>query len=148
SISTPNTQYSVTHIHLPLQFTRFFGREEEVSRLSEILSLATASPCHLFTLTGVGGSGKTRLAIETAGIIAEAFPGGVWFVPLADLSDPRLIPGAILDALRLPHSPQVEPLDQVVGYLSGQAGHVLLVLDNFEHLLLAERRKSEDGAAV
>jgi len=130
---------------LPLQFTRFFGREEEAARLTELLSrrsrvesrkqpdsrLSTLDS-RLITLTGPGGIGKTRLAIEAAGRLAETFGGAVWFVPLADLTDPRLIVGAIQAALRLPPSPNVEPLEQVVAALSQQPS--LLVLDNFEHL--------------
>src|SRR5262249_54184513 len=137
------------NVHLPLQFTRFFGREEEIARLTEMLAPLTPHASRLLTLTGPGGTGKTRLAIETARQLSEAFLGGLWFVPLADLSDPRLIPGAILDALRLPRSPQQEPLDQVVEFLyrrdvqrisSGTVGAdvrctSLLVLDNLEHLL-------------
>src|SRR5262249_3065139 len=147
----------------PLQFTRFFGREEEIARLVHLL---TSSPLHLLTLTGPGGTGKTRLAIEAAIRLSEAFPGGIWFVPLAGLTDPRLMPGAIVDALSLPGSPTLEPLDQIVEFLNGlrvqgsgfgvQARTPnpelrtpsLLVLDNLEHLLADKRCKSEDGAAV
>jgi predicted ATPase/DNA-binding SARP family transcriptional activator len=205
---TPNTEHPV--LHLPMQFTRFFGRKEEIALLGEILSphrplphpssarpsARGPTPCaaripprkftphssteredwisplsvqdtsgvrlsatewgdsdftpspHLITLTGSGGSGKTRLAIEVAGSLTEDFPGGIWFVPLADLFDPFLIPGTIVEALRLPRSPNREPLDQVVEFLNRRNAPVLLVLDNLEHLLSAEQRKSEDGAAV
>ena len=91
------------------------------------------------TLTGSGGAGKTRLALEVAERLVEAFAGAVWFVPLADLSDPRLIVDAILDSLRLVRSPQQEPLEQVVEALSKQPS--LLVLDNFEQLV-------EEGATL
>jgi predicted ATPase/DNA-binding SARP family transcriptional activator len=153
---------------LPLQFTRFFGREAEIAHLQAMLGVYKSnpatppspddSPVRLVTLSGPGGSGKTRLAIEVVRQSADAFGGAVWFVPLADLSDPRLIPEAILEALRLPRSPHIEPLEQVIAFLNrvhdegtGQAckpGPTLLLLDNFEHLLAQERRKSEDGAAV
>src|SRR5262249_48614647 len=87
----------------------------------------------LLTLTGVGGTGKTRLALAAAERLVAAYQGAVWFVALADLSDASLIPSVILDTLRLPRSPQPEPLEQVVTFLSQQPA--LLVLDNFEHLI-------------
>jgi len=145
---------------LPLSLTRFFGREEEIAQLVELCggmgvgeygrkdtSTLTRPHSHtrLITLTGPGGSGKTRLAREVANRVKEAFPGGVWFVSLADLSDPRLIPGAIASVMRLPRSPNVEPLEQVVEFLNQRVignqtrSPVLLVLDNFEQLV-------EDGA--
>ncbi len=130
-------------IHLPVQFTRFFGREEEIARLVQML---TCSPPHLLTLTGPGGSGKSRLAQEVARKAAEAFVGGVWFVPLADLAHPRQIPEAIMEAVRLPRSANVELLDQLAGSLNARAAPALLLLDNMEHLLSEDRRKSEDGA--
>ncbi|HLV81213.1 MAG TPA: BTAD domain-containing putative transcriptional regulator, partial [Chthonomonadaceae bacterium] len=68
---------------LPLQFNRFFGREEERERLAGLLQPGGA--CRLVTLTGPGGTGKTRLAIEVAGQLQPAYDGAVWFVPLADL---------------------------------------------------------------
>lgn len=115
---------------LPLQFTRFFGREAELSRLQDLLHLPET---RLVTLTGPGGAGKTRLAVETARMLVEAFAGAVWFVPLADISDPRRMFGAILEAMRLPPATKAEPLEQIVEALSRQP--VLLVLDNFEQLV-------------
>ena len=112
------------------------GREEECAAVEAALRRE-----RLVTLTGPGGIGKTRLAIEVAGKVADAFAGGVWFVGLASLSDPGLIPGAIADVLALPRSPAIEPLEQVAAFLKGRDGPTLLVLDNFEHLV-------EEGAAV
>lgn len=126
------------NIALPLQFTRFFGREEEVARLVEMLAPAPASSghfAHFVTLSGTGGSGKTRLAIEVARRLGKAFAGGVWFVPLADLRDAGLIAGAVLEALNLPRASNMEPLEQVIGFLVGRGMPTLLVLDNFEHLV-------------
>jgi predicted ATPase/DNA-binding SARP family transcriptional activator len=116
--------------HLPQQFTRFFGREREVQELQGWLR---SGEVRLATLTGPGGSGKTRLAIETAETLVNERQGSVWFVPLADLSEPGLIADTVRDAMRLPRSPQVPPLDQIVELLSRQPS--LLVLDNFEQLV-------------
>ncbi|HLK60061.1 MAG TPA: tetratricopeptide repeat protein [Chthonomonadaceae bacterium] len=132
---------------LPVQITRFFGREDEIARLQELLS-PVMEPCRhrLVTLTGAGGTGKTRLAIEVAGRLSEAFQGAVWFVPLAGLSDPRQIPGALVEAMRLPYVPHVQPLEQAIERLARQPA--LLVLDNFEHLLAGDRVKAEDGSVL
>ncbi|MES2460376.1 MAG: AfsR/SARP family transcriptional regulator, partial [Armatimonadota bacterium] len=81
----------------------------------------------------------TRLAVETAERAAASFAGAIYFVPLADLSDPNLLPGAILDSLRVTRSPVQEPLLQAVDALSRHP--TLLVLDNFEHL-------AEGGVAI
>jgi hypothetical protein len=128
--------------NLPLPITRFFGREQEITVLSELLR---DRDIRLLTLTGPGGTGKTRLSLEVARRLADAFEGAVWFAPLADLSDPTLIPDAILDALRLSRSPQRAPLDQVVEHLTKQPA-ALLVLDNFEHLIEG-RHANRSGAA-
>ena len=93
----------------------------------------------LVTLTGLGGAGKTRLAIEVAERLVEPFAGAVWFAPLADITDPRLLADTILDSLRLVRSPQQEPLEQVIEALSRQPS--LLILDNFEQMV-------EGGAAL
>ena len=138
---------------LPLQFTRFFGRDEEIARLEAMLRPAAAhergeetseggtsrqAPTRLVTLTGPGGTGKTRLAMEVASRLIAAFQGAVWFVPLADLSEARYLIDAVREALRLPAFAGREPLDQVAEALSRQPS--LLVLDNFEQLV-------EEGAA-
>jgi predicted ATPase/DNA-binding SARP family transcriptional activator len=116
---------------LPPQFTRFFGREEEVARLAEALSVPET---RLVTLTGPGGSGKTRLAIAVAGRLQETFNGAIAFVALADLAHARRIPDAVAGALGLPSLPDSEPLEQVIAALRSQPW--LLVLDNFEHLVV------------
>jgi predicted ATPase len=116
--------------NLPFRLTRFFGRKPEIARLRALLQ---SKGTRLVTLTGPGGSGKTRLALETVGRLRKVWPGGIWFVPLQDLADPQLIPATVLDALRAPRAAQVEPLEQLVTALSDQAR--LLVLDNFEHLV-------------
>jgi predicted ATPase/DNA-binding SARP family transcriptional activator len=118
--------------HLPLPFTRFFGREEEIARLGKLL---LAPETRLVTLTGPAGSGKTRLALEVAGRLLDAWRGVVWFVSLAELSEPRRIISAVRDLLRLPRSRALEPLEQVVADLCRQP--TLLLLDNFEHLVTA-----------
>jgi len=136
----PPLRADVVHVaHLPLQFTRFFGREQELSQLEEMLrpdpqrdKRGMPVP-RLVTLTGAGGTGKTRLAIEAAGRVAESFSGAVWFVPLADLNDPLLIAGSIVEALGLPRSASIEPLHQAMEFLSRQPS--LLILDNIEHLV-------------
>jgi predicted ATPase len=122
--------------NLPLQFTRFFGREEEIARLQTSLS---DPEIRLVTLTGPGGSGKTRLALQTAQCLRDTSPVPAWFVPLVDLKGAGLIADKMLDALRLPRSPNSEPLEQVIAFLARQPS--LLVLDNFEHLV-------QDGAPV
>ncbi len=110
--------------------TRFFGREEEMARLHALL----LSPgTRLVTLTGPGGSGKTRLAIEVATRLGGQLRNAVWFVPLGDTTDAASLPDALLDVLQLPHSPGVDPLDQVVAALAQTPA--LLVLDGFEQLV-------------
>jgi len=122
---------------LPLSFTRFFNRIEEIARLRAMLTDRPgpdAGPAvRLVTLTGMGGAGKTRLATEAARGLAEKFEGAVWFVPLDDLRDADLIGEKIAAALRLPRSGARAPLDQVADRLADRPA--LLVLDNFEYLV-------------
>src|SRR5258705_10967461 len=86
--------------NLPSQLTSFVGREQEIAQLE---ALVTAN--RLVTLTGAGGAGKTRLAIEVASRLTDAFPDGVWWVELAALSDSRLVPQALAPALALKEQP-------------------------------------------
>ena len=128
-------------VHLPLTLTRFFGREDEMTALTNLLR---APETRLITLTGPGGSGKTRLSIETARRLTDHFTGGIWFVALADLRDPERVGDAIADALRLPRSPGALPLEQVAAALNNVTDAnrpALLALDNLEHLI-------DSGASV
>src|SRR4028119_2025919 len=91
----------------------------------------------LLTLTGASGSGKTRLSLELAWQLAKdcgtPWHGAICFVSLGDMTNAELIPGEIVDALRLPHSSDVEPIDLLVETLGREPS--LLLLDDFEHLV-------------
>ena len=90
----------------------------------------------LLTLTGAGGSGKTRLAVEAAGGLAGAYPDGVWMAELAPLSESGLVPQAVAHALGISEQPGGRPL---LGTLTEalQDKELLLVMDNCEHLIQA-----------
>ncbi len=118
-------------LNFPHQWTRFFGREAETA---EIVRLLTDPEERLVTLSGPGGSGKTRLALEAARQAAPRFAGPVCFAPLADLSDAAFIPDILLSALGLARSAAESPLDQITAHLAALPPG-LLVLDNFEHLV-------------
>lgn len=132
--SVPTHQTAATS-RLPMRFNRFFGRESEIERLCDLIladDFSRGAP-RLLTLTGPGGTGKTRLALELSHHISRTGQLTVCFVPLEDLLDARLIPMAIAEALEIALDSSVSPLDQVVAALSGR--RVLLVLDNFEQLV-------------
>jgi predicted ATPase len=114
--------------NLPFQLTGVVGREQEIAQLEE---LVTAH--RLVTLTGAGGVGKTRLAIEVASRLIDAFPDGVWLVELAALSDPRLVPQAVAQALEVKEQPTRPLVETLSDHLASK--NLLLLLDNGEHLL-------------
>src|SRR5579871_78732 len=123
-------------ISLPPQIGAFFGRDREMQQLTALLRPFTAPGVYapkrrLVTLTGPGGIGKTRLAIEAGRELAASFAGGVWFVPLAEVPHPRLMPFTLAHALQVHSAPNVNLLDQIIEKLS--AAPTLLVLDNYEH---------------
>jgi len=109
------------------------GREREIEEVER--GLATS---RLLTLTGVGGSGKTRLALEVARDLLKAYPDGAWLVALAPLSEGPLVPKAVAEAIGVPERPQ-EPLSDTLAEVLGDR-RLLLVLDNCEHLLEASAR--------
>lgn len=115
---------------LPRPPTLFLGREQELEQIHGLL----ANPaCRLLTLIGPGGIGKTRLALQAAAENEAAFLHGACFVPLSPVSSADFLVPAIADALHFAFYSPEEPLVQLVNYLRGK--EMLLVLDNFEHLL-------------
>ena len=116
--------------NLPRQLTSFIGREKEIAEVKRLLSRTC-----LLTLTGAGGAGKTRLALQVAADVAEQYPDGVWLVELAPLSDPALVPVALAAAVGI-RDQAGRGLPLVLSeYL--QSRHVLLIVDNCEHLIEA-----------
>ena len=118
--------------NLPAPLTPFVGRAGE---LAELVAVVGAPGARLVTLSGEGGSGKTRLALQAAGALRPAFPDGVWLVELDALSDPALIPSAVASALGLVEDKSRPPLDAPIDFLAGR--RALLLLDNCEHLVAA-----------
>jgi non-specific serine/threonine protein kinase len=120
----------------PTQLTSFIGRERETAVLLELLDTT-----RLLTLTGAGGSGKTRLALEVASRARREYPDGVAWVELAALSNPELVPHHVTDALRVRRDGARSAEDALVEALGDRK--VLLVLDNCEHLVDACARMAE-----
>jgi predicted ATPase/class 3 adenylate cyclase len=116
--------------NLPGELTSFVGRRAELAQIGESLQRA-----RLLTLTGAGGCGKTRLALQAAADAMDRHPEGVWWVELARLADATLMPAALLGALGLREVPGRPLLDTLVEHL--YARRALVVLDNCEHLLAA-----------
>ena len=115
---------------LPRPLTSFVGRERELAEARKLLERSC-----LLTLTGPGGSGKTRLCIELATSVAGDYPDGVYFVRLAPVRDPRLVPSSIAQSIGLPDSKGRPLVEHLAHHLQGRK--LLIVLDNFEHLLPA-----------
>jgi predicted ATPase/class 3 adenylate cyclase len=115
---------------LPAQLTSFVGRDNELAEAGRLLEQH-----RLLTLTGPGGTGKTRLAIEIAGVAAEAFADGTWFVPLDAVRDPALVASQIAGAIGLPEAGGRPARDIVIEWLGTKTA--LLVLDNFEQVIPA-----------
>jgi predicted ATPase/class 3 adenylate cyclase len=114
--------------NLPTRLTTFLGRDSEIESIGSLLA-----DHRLLTLTGPGGTGKTRLSLEVAGRALRHYPDGVWFVELAPISDSELVPSTIAQTLVLPDRggrPAIERLTDHIG-----AKRMLLVLDNFEQVV-------------
>ena len=113
---------------MPAQLTSFLGREQELAMLGKLLGEA-----RLVTLTGAGGTGKTRLAVEFAAGVVERFADGVWLAELAGISDPGLVAGQVMEALGVRQAGDVPVIEALRFRL--RSAELLLVLDNCEHLL-------------
>src|SRR6266568_1233775 len=121
--------------NLPAQRTGFVGREKEISAAKELL---LREDVRLVTVTGPGGIGKSRLAVQVASSLVERFQGGIYFVPLASLSDPGLIISVIVQILKIRESGGQLPLETLKQtFQESLRSPVLLLLDNFEHLIQA-----------
>ncbi|MDP8957246.1 MAG: adenylate/guanylate cyclase domain-containing protein, partial [Actinomycetota bacterium] len=114
--------------NLPVHLTTFVGRERELAHIRDVLDRS-----RLVTLTGPGGSGKTRLAIQVASQVTEQFPDGVFFVDLSAIRDARLVPSSINLSLGLKEQSGRGPLDTLKEHFRGRTA--LLILDNFEQVL-------------
>jgi len=119
------------HVHtLPTPLTSFVGRDEEIAAIRDLLAMPA---CRLLTLLGPGGIGKTRLALETAARLEDAFADGVVFTALQAVPNVDELAGAVATTLGLPQTGQQEPRVHIREYLRDK--HLLLILDNFEHLV-------------
>ena len=116
--------------NLPTQPTPFLGREHE---LAQVLELLRRQDVRVLTLTGPGGIGKTRLAVQAASKLAHTYPGGAWFVGLATLTDPGLMAAELATVLDVREADQGSLIDALARRLS--RARTLLVLDNLEQLL-------------
>ena len=119
--------------NLPTQLTSFVGREQPLADAEALLGTT-----RLLTLTGPGGTGKTRLSLQLAANVAERYPDGIWFVALEPVRDPGLVAATILSTLGLVEAGGRSARDVLVDWLANR--QVLLVLDNFEQVI--------DGAPV
>jgi predicted ATPase/DNA-binding CsgD family transcriptional regulator len=116
--------------NLPSQLTSFVGRLVEIEKLKQLLKSR-----RLVVLTGSGGCGKTRLALQVVAEFSDHYRDGVWLVELAPLNDPNLVADAIIQALKVQIGGDTAPEETLKRFLASK--HLLLLLDNFEHLLEA-----------
>ena len=124
----PLQTVDMSRAHVPPRMTTFVGRRADLDELHRLLQAN-----RLITLVGPGGTGKTSLAIEMAGEVANEFVDGAWFVDLAPLSDPALVGPTVARELGLNERPDRSLVDVMQTYL--ETREMLLILDNFEHLL-------------
>jgi predicted ATPase/class 3 adenylate cyclase/DNA-binding CsgD family transcriptional regulator len=114
--------------HLPVQFTSFVGRGADIAQVRDLVIQN-----RLVTLTGAGGVGKTRMAIQVAGQSVNEFADGIWYVDLAPITDPDLVPITTARALGLPDQPGRSTMKTLTRFITER--QMLVVLDNCEHLL-------------
>ncbi len=114
--------------NLPLQLTSFVGRDAEIAEIGEVLAST-----RLVTLTGAGGCGKTRLAIQIAAAALDHYPDGTWLVDLSAVSDPELVARSVASVFGVREMPLEDAATALIRYLQGR--HALVVVDNCEHLI-------------
>jgi predicted ATPase/class 3 adenylate cyclase/DNA-binding NarL/FixJ family response regulator len=129
--------------NLPIQPTALIGREQELATVGDLLRRANV---RLVTLTGPGGTGKTRLAMQVAAELLDSFTDGVWFVDLAPIRDADLVIPAIMQTMGVKEQGHITPLEQLQAHLRDK--QLLLLLDNFEQVVDAAPRVAELLAAA
>ncbi len=133
--------------NLPIQLTSFIGRERELAEAKRLLLQPAAGPgeagqgTHLLTLIGPGGTGKTRLSLQVAADLLPAFSDGVWFVELAPLVDPGLLPQTVASVFGLREQRGMSLAELLLNFV--RAKQLLLILDNCEHLVAACARLAD-----
>jgi predicted ATPase len=127
----PPLKSLTTYRHnLPVQLTSFIGRETELIEAKRLLHTT-----RLLTLTGPGGTGKTRFSLQLAADVMDKYPAGAWLVELAPLTDPSMVLPTVASSPELRELPGQALMDSLVNYLRGKT--LLLILDNCEHLIEA-----------
>jgi predicted ATPase/class 3 adenylate cyclase len=122
--------------NLPIQLTGFIGREREMDEAKRLLE-----GTHLLTLTGTGGTGKTRLSLQVAADLFDKFPDGVWLVEFAAIADPTLVTETVASALDVRQEPNRLLATTLASYLRSK--NLLLIFDNCEHVVTACARLAE-----
>ncbi len=122
--------------NLPIQLTSFVGREKEMAEVKRLLEST-----RLLTLSGMGGTGKTRLSLQVAAEVLDSFADGVWLVEFATIDDAAVVPETVAAALDLRQEPERTLTATLTGYLRGRA--LLLIFDNCEHVIAACARLAE-----
>lgn len=129
-VSDPLRTALVERVHLPARLTSFVGRRAELDAVNGLVGSS-----RLVTLTGVGGAGKTRLAMEVASDLGDLFPDGIWMAGLADISDPALVVNEIAEVWSLRPGDGMGLIQVIKAFLAGRK--LLMILDNCEHVLEA-----------
>jgi predicted ATPase len=117
-----------SRIKVPIPLTSFIGREKELKEVGELFSKS-----RLITLTGSGGVGKTRLAIQVVAEVLDLFPDGVWFLDLAPLSDSSLVPNTLASLIGLRESGEIPVTELLINYFRSRTA--LIIFDNCEHMI-------------
>jgi predicted ATPase len=132
----PLRSMEVVPNNLPVQLTSFIGREREMTEVKRLLGTT-----HLLTLTGTGGTGKTRLSLQVAADLLENFSDGVWLVELATLTQPDVLADTVAAVLGVREDPERPLQTTLLNYLRNKS--LLLILDNCEHLVAAVARLAD-----
>jgi predicted ATPase/transcriptional regulator with XRE-family HTH domain len=141
--SLSNHQPASVSNRIPIQPTPLLGRDPELAAMERLFG---NPQCRLLTLTGIGGIGKTRLAIEFATRQQPAFPAGVFYVPLAPINSAEAIVPAVADVFGFVFSGPSDPKEQLINYIAVHLNQpMLLVLDNLEHLLVHSFSDKKQG---